>query len=75
MTEFLAAVDVGYMDLNAGNIDRFEGVEDGVAVVGKRAGVEDNGVIAGGRFVDGVDERALVVGRSLRDSPWSWPGL
>ena len=55
-------MDVGDVDLDAGDPDRLERVQDGIAIVGKGAGIHDDSVIVALRGMNGVNDGSLVVG-------------
>lgn len=62
MAEFLPLVDIGDMDLHAGDGHGLECVQNGVAVVGEGPWIHHNGVVGALGGVDGVDDGAFVVG-------------
>src|SRR4051812_19105909 len=57
----LALVDVGEMNFDDRRVEQLERVTDRVAVVGPRAGIDDDTVGPIERLVDPVDELALVI--------------
>ena len=60
--EGLPLVDVADVDLVGGDVHRLQRVQNGVAVVGVRAGVDDDGVVHAVGGVDLVDDGPLVIG-------------
>ena len=62
MAELLPLVDIGNMDLDARYIHRLEGIQNGIAVMGKRAGIHNDGVIIAHSAVDGINQCPLMVG-------------
>ena len=67
VAELLALFNVGDVDLHHRNGDGLDGVADGVAVVRVSAGVDDDAVEHPVRLLNGVDDRALVVGLEALD--------
>ena len=62
MADLLALLDVGHVALAGGDADGLERIVDGVAVMRVSAGVDDDAVARRVGLLNGVDDRALVVG-------------
>lgn len=61
MSEGLAGMDIGHMDLDAGLMHRGDGIPKGIAVVGVCPGIEDDAVVILERLMNPVNQNALMI--------------
>ena len=61
VTEFLTLVDIGHMYLHHRKRNGGDGIAQGISIMGKGTGIENNTVILQGSLVYAVDENALVI--------------
>ena len=68
VAKLFARMDVGQMDFDGRHADGRQGVAKGNAVMGQRAGIDDDSCRPGTKLLDRVDQRAFMIGLHMHDS-------